>query len=394
MMTSNGSPRHRSRTLATARRQARRLLPAAVAIALALWLLLTLAPPKQPDSSEAAPSGTTAALPADSPAAPASRAPSRPPAEPLREPSAPESHDDEPDQTTQALQVVLRASWGSGPGSLGTNEPPEGAQTGPMSFAQAPCGALVVLDQANNRLKLFPPGRSPHSLSLPPGWFEDVALTNEGAIMLLDRLGEGRIVHLTPDGALSAETPLEGPLIATAGGVTGLVTRPDGAWVEVERRRMVHVAKPDGTPVENRTMLPGRPTHDGLNLLSAAIEPPGVVALFSKSAGPHNGAGRVLARPAFELPPLGIVLLEPDSTGRIFLVVHTALFESEAPFAVVREMLELVLLAADGRELARTSLRPGESGLEQFRKARLGADGTLYVLLCDEHGATMMGWQP
>ena len=71
------------------------------------------------------------------------------------------------------------------------------------------------------------------------------------------------------------------------------------------------------------------------------------------------------------------------------LAAHLARFEQQAPFGVLQERVEAVLLGPDGVEMDRVRLEAPRGALDQFRTLRLSPDGVLYHLYYDESGVSL-----
>jgi len=111
--------------------------------------------------------------------------------------------------------------------------------------------------------------------------------------------------------------------------------------------------------------------------------------VLARPASGHGDAPRLLAQVRFDLPVLSLVALGSDTAGRVLLAAHLARFRQVAPFDVIEERLEVVLLAADGREADRLRLPVSRGALDRFRSLFLGPDGLLYHLYFDETGASL-----
>jgi hypothetical protein len=165
--------------------------------------------------------------------------------------------------------------------------------------------------------------------------------------------------------------------------------RDDGVWVEVEHARLVRVADARGSPDRDRPQVSGRFSADGAFLLSAAREGRQAAVILARPAASPGELPRLFSRVGFSLPVLHLLALESDTAGRVLLAAHLARFQSQAPFGVLEERLEAVLLDPDGTEIDRVQLPASRGVLDQFRTLRFSPDGVLYHLYYDESGVSL-----
>ena len=120
---------------------------------------------------------------------------------------------------------MLSAPWGAGAGELGLITGRELVRIGPSGFDVAPDGMVVVLDQVNDRLALYPgrgaaPRRVPIAFSGAEG---DVAVGPDGGIYVLDQGPEPVVRRYEPSGAIAETTEID------ASGADMLRAGPSGA---------------------------------------------------------------------------------------------------------------------------------------------------------------------
>jgi hypothetical protein len=284
-------------------------------------------------------------------------------------------------------EVLVRAAWGSGPSDLGHTRPAEGAPEGPMSFAKGADGSLAVLDQVNSRVVLYPKGQSPRSLALPADTYQDIELDPRGGVILLDRLATQTVAFLDAEGHVRHTIPLVGPGIESGGMVSGLFARADGVWLEVEHRVSVRIADASGEPDPTRPAVDGRFSSDGQWLLSAAVDGRTTAKV---SVRPAKGTGAaVVTAVSFDEPVLGLMELDTDQAGRVYLVVHTFVEDPKDPSHILSEHVQAVVLGQNGTEVARRYLAVPTLPEEQFRPIRVGSDGSVYQLVLADAGATI-----
>lgn len=257
-----------------------------------------------------------------------------------------------------------------------------------MSFTVDAWGRVLVLDQVNERIQIFEEGRTPRSIPLPADSYQDIGVDRNGNPVVLDRLVRRTVETLQPGGDTLA-VPLEGGGVPEGGGTTAMFVRDDGVWIEVEHGRLVRVADAAGHPDQQRPAVPGRFSADGRWLLSAAREGQGAAVVLARPASDPGAAPRLFAHVRFALPVLYLVALESDPAGRVLLAAHLARFRPTRPFDVIEEHLEVVLLAANGREADRLRLPVSRGALDRFRSLFVGPDGLLYHFYFDETGASL-----
>jgi hypothetical protein len=282
------------------------------------------------------------------------------------------------------LETVVRARWGGKPGELGKRAANESNPEGPMSFAVDERGRAFVLDQVNSRVQVFEAGKAPKTVPLPSDTFQDVALAKNDGLVLLDRLSTGSVAFVDGTAKVTHEIALAGRGVSDAGDVTALFSREDGTWVEVKHQNLVRIADADGNPLEEREIVQGRFGENG-TLLRASKSGASSAFVAAKTA---SGVAP-LAKIGFDLPISEISALETDARGRIFLGANLVRESAFPPYDVEETAEVVVVLAPTGAELARVALPASTGAEESFRRVRVGADGALYQLAFDEHGATL-----
>lgn len=294
-----------------------------------------------------------------------------------------------PSQSGAQFETVLEIPWGDGPGQVGRRLADESAPEGPMSFVVTDDGRLVLLDQVNQRVQVFDPDQPPTSVALPADTYEDLDLDKDGNLVVIDRLARRSIETFGPDGKLLSSVALQGPGVPDGGGVTGLFSRPDGTWVEVEHQRLVRVADASGRADPDRPELPGRFSADGSRLLLASREGPQAVVILGRPADAPQQAPVLIARIGFSLPVWHLTGLESDHLGRIYLGALAVRERPVPPHDALEAHEEIVVLSAAGIELGRARLAAASGPEEQFRSLRLGGDGFLYLLRCAQAGVEL-----
>ena len=221
---------------------------------------------------------------------------------------------------TSTPGVVASAAWGSGRKDIGRSVPEEGNPEGPMSFAMAPDGSLVVLDQINGRLARYDKdGTRLSDTSIDAIYPQDIAVGMDGTTAVLDRLKDKNITLLDSEGKRVGLLPLEGEAIGETGGVTGVFVDGDDVWVEREHGTLVKVGKTDGTVAEEPEQMPGRPSRDGTLLLTAGIVEAAAGRIFVSAIDRSTRDHRFTRELRLEDVALYLVLLDSDKQGIIYV---------------------------------------------------------------------------
>lgn len=288
-----------------------------------------------------------------------------------------------------AANVIATFGWGSGDDALGRERQQEGNSEGPMSLTVAPDGTIVILDQVNQRLvKLDASGKRVGSTPIPVQAAQDVLVTKDGTSLVLDRLVDKTVAIIGPDGKPRGELLIEGKGLVEGGASTGLFNDGDDVLVEREHGDLVRIGKTDGKADTERGEVPGRPSKDGANYLTALIASAadGLVAVtaVSKSTLEH----RFTRQLSFGQPIVQLVMLDSDATGIGFVGANVELPGSTLDLPKVG----VVVLCLDGRDgavLGRALFAPNTVADETFRELTVSGDGSILFLRRTEQGAQL-----
>ena len=275
-------------------------------------------------------------------------------------------------------RTLLSAAWGSGPGQLGHVRPHEANPEGPKSFALTAEG-FAVLDQVNERVVRFDARGNPLGSVRVPATTDDLAVTKDGSMALLDRLVGKSVRVLDPQGRPLAEYSLEAAGIRTPGTTSGVFVEGDQVYVERNHGALVPLGTLDGRPPGGNE-LSGRPSKDGALLVSAGeiAAPRGQIYLnvFERAKQSLLFTRKIgLGAPVHQL-----VLLDTDARGTVYVgawIVRAG--EGDA-------VLVSCFASSDGRDLGQALLRVNEAPEESFRDFAVDADGTIVYALRGEHG--------
>lgn len=275
--------------------------------------------------------------------------------------------------------------WGSGPQALGRDRPQEANAEAPMSLVALPGGGSLVLDQVNGRLVRFDKdGRPTSTIKLPLQAPQDLAVARDGSIAVLDRLVDGAVAVLDPQGRPRGELKLEGKEIKEGGAVTGVFVDGNDVWVEREHETLVRLGDVKGKPDAARTTAPGRPSVDGKLWLGAGIIQPQegsffVTAFERGETQKHRFTRRIVAG----APIRALMLLDSDRFGTIY--AGFLLGDAQTP----GEVMVICLSPLDGRPQGRIEFPANEGPDETFRELTVADEGGVLFLARDDRGARL-----
>jgi len=266
------------------------------------------------------------------------------------------------------------AKWGAGLGELGRERPQEGNAEGPMSFAPAGNG-LVVVDQVNGRIARYDDkGRFERAQDIAKT-VQDVAVAKDGSTALLDRLGEKKITLLDPRGTKVGELPLS--KVGEPGLVTGVFVDGKNVYVEKEHGALVLLGTTDGRPPEEGKELSGRPSKDGTLLLTAGLSSAKEGKAYLNALDRKTNELRFARAIQFPRPAAAIVLLDSDAKGTIYFGVAAG----ADPAAHVA-----CLDSTDGHVIGRIVLPLSTTAEESFRDLAVNDAGQIIFALRTEEG--------
>lgn len=169
---------------------------------------------------------------------------------------------------------VIQAKFGSKADEIGVYFPPEARPLYPESFALSKSGEIYILDTANKRIQIFKNGKRIKTIPLPSeGYFEDIAITQDGRIIVLDNINEKSIFIIDSQGKVINKIPLEGDLISYAPEVTGIKVIDSGKWAGIWANvegSSVKLANLEGTETL-RVAVPGKFYNDGTRICDMKI---------------------------------------------------------------------------------------------------------------------------
>lgn len=348
------------------------LLVAVACAALVYWLA-------QPGRDEAAP-GQRITASAD--AQPHERQPTLARRPPLELPASTYSGSE-----TSEGRVLVSGSWGAAGGQFGRRQAQESNPEGPMSLQVDSKGGVWILDQVNRRVQRFDAAGKPlPPLSLDGTTAQDLALTDDGGALILDRLGpEPGVAVYDGDGRRVGKLDVVGGKVKEGGGITGIFTASGGTYVEDGHDDLVQVADADGKQSDLSETIPGRPTRDGKLYIKAGV--------IDKAAGRvYVQAHDLQKKLAWELPlnltrpVLHLLLLDSDLKGRVYLGAEVGI-EDPATHAMTDLATVVVRITPEGKLDGTLILPPSTAdAAESFRPLVVGGDGTIYHMVASASG--------
>ena len=289
-----------------------------------------------------------------------------------------------------AAGAFATATWGSGPGQLGRDRPQEGNPEAPMSLTLDPMGNAVVLDQVNNRLVRYgKDGKPAGSVPLTVQGAQDIAFARDGTAAVLDRLVDKTVALMDPSGKLLGELPIEGKGIEEGGGVTGVFVDGKDVYVEREHGDLVRIGDTTGKADAERPEIPGRPTRDGLSYITAGLTDAATGRVYVSSIARATLEHRFTRELRLGVLLHGLVLLDTDRAGVIYLGALAELPTGQPDPATKAVILLTCLDPLDGRPLGKAELPANTSADETFRELTVFDEGGVLFAQRTEAGVTM-----
>jgi hypothetical protein len=278
----------------------------------------------------------------------------------------------------RATSVLVTATWGSGTGQLGRTRPQEANPEAPMSLAAAG-DDLVVLDQVNARVVRFDARGAARGTARATPTTQDVAVTKDGGLALLDRLARKEVTLVDAQGNEIGKLPLAGKGIEDPGLVTGVFVDGDRVYAERGHGGLVLLGTTDGTKAIDRTELSGRPSRDGTLLLSAGITSPERGRLYLNVFDRTKNALRFTR--AIDVAPRvkSIALLDSDTRMTIYLGVVRGAGDAEEIRIACHDPV-------DGHELGAVTVPTSTMPEETFKDLVVMPDGRIVAAVRSEQG--------
>ncbi len=282
--------------------------------------------------------------------------------------------------------TLVELPWGSTGRAAGKLAGDESSPMGPMSFAVTAGGRIALLDQVNGRVLFIDPGSGAvEAVPIPSRTFDDVLVTRDGEIVLLDRLVGSKVVVLDPSGDVRAEVAVVGPGIPRGGEVTAMIGYEDGVWLERRHSTMVRVLDEKLEPCE-REVVAGRKAGGQARLVASLVEP-GVGLVLE---GSPDGPARVVLELGHDVSRL--VWAEVDGAGCIHAILHLVDRDAGQPARPVFERVVGVRLGPDLDVEAVLSSPYAITELEQFKEFEVTPAGEVYQMAFLDEGVAILFW--
>ena len=292
------------------------------------------------------------------------------------------------DLRAQGPSIVLELPWGDGEREAGRLDGDEAASEGPMSFSITPSGGTLLLDQVNERVLRFDAeGEQVGAYPIPGDTFQDICAAPGERMVLLDRLVRQSLLVLEADGSRGNEFGVLGPAIPEGGGLTAMLWRDDGVWLEYAHTHAVRALTPELEPAAGGVVA-GRPAREDGTALVAALDGEGGVRLGIERTG-QAVVSRTM-RLAMDVDR--IIWLEADEEGNVYLALHLVEY---APDGIGLWAEEVVVLRLDAR-LNDSGAFHSPHGIvqwEQFREFLVTPDGAVYQMAFTASGVVILRWE-
>lgn len=268
---------------------------------------------------------------------------------------------------------VLKTKAGAGIDEIGVYYPPEAAPEYPESFALSRDEEVYILDTANKRIQVFKKGKRIKTIKTPSeGFFEDIALTPDGKIVLLDNSVKESVYIIDSNGKILSIIPLVGELISYAPETTEVKVIESGKWagiwVEIELNS-VKIANLNGSKT-SRVAVPGKIFNDGTRVYETKIIGDATFMLYlyeKESLSKFDELSIFLNEYICGIAPIGT-----DEKGRIYL--HVILGGENCSFNYVLIVNSDLEIAGKFKILPSSVQHP----------LRVTKDGKVYQLYLDE----------
>jgi hypothetical protein len=266
-------------------------------------------------------------------------------------------------------------------GELGHIRPQEANPEGPKSFALTDDG-YVVLDQLNGRLVRYDShGKAKSTVNVSPTT-DDVAVTKDGKMALLDRLVDKSVSLIDKDGRKLGQLSLEAAGIKTTGTTTGVYIDGKNVYAERDHGGLVLLGTVDGQPPAEKAELSGRPSKDGSLLLSSGVVSTKQGTVYLNVFDRAKNTLRFTLKLAFGSVIHQLMFLDSDTRGTIYIGAWIV-----KPGDKNGDTVQVLCLSAtDGHRLGQTFLPVNQEPEESFRDFAVEPDGTIVYALRNADG--------
>lgn len=265
--------------------------------------------------------------------------------------------------------------WGRGPGRIGRSHAEEGHGETTLRLAVDARGTAYLLDAENGRVvRLLADGGVADDVRLPVKDPLDVAVTKDGNLALLSRSGrEGRVTLTGADGRPRGALDVPPDV---AGRARSVVVSGDDVYVESRSGEHHRVGDVSGNVAPSPTLVPGLPTRDGKAFVTAILPSPQAtdVHVFVLERATRAQRWSRLVRPSVAVE--GIVLVDTDMAGEVYLIVTGRPRDGEGP-----PVAELLCLEAERGDVVGSVALPVNLGPEVIADAKvLDGGGVVFTV--------------
>ena len=270
----------------------------------------------------------------------------------------------------RAGRTALFLPWGSGPGRAGLELGRDRATLGPSSFDVDRAGRIYLADPLQDRVAEFSRGRLVRQTAASIGARADIAVTDKGAVFVLDQdRTRVAVQRIDSGGRLGPSTSAGAGVIGqvrTVGeqGLADLLSQDRWSSVSADRSGALTVAGFSG----------GRPITGGRQLLRMITEE------YVRLGFVANGRVIDPIEVRFAHPLGELALAEPDGSSGYWVVVHV---RRDKPAADQYQVLHI----SGGRVVQTFAVGDRRfADTPPLSRFRLGRDGFLYQLVTSSAG--------
>jgi hypothetical protein len=256
-----------------------------------------------------------------------------------------------------------------------------------MSFTVAQDGSVWVLDQLNHRLQHFsrdgqPLGARNLALLTP----QDLTMTRDGRLLVLDRAAEKTVAVINPDGTERGRIALEGAGVTQTGSVTGVFADGDNVYVERQHGPLVRVGDTNGQSAAERDEVPGRPTRDGRAWVTVGVTDLATGRMYINAVARPSREHMYTRELLLNTEVRHVLMLDSDRQGVVYIAVamitRSGAVSADGGGGVETE--RVLLLCVDettGRPTGQATLPANTSAEETMRDlVALDEGGVLYAV--------------
>lgn len=283
--------------------------------------------------------------------------------------------------------TLVNGGWGNAISDFGRDD---GGADGPTSFFIDNNGRIYILDQKNQRIKVYSSsGVFQKAIGIDRKTVEDIAILPGGEIYLLDPILTKSLLKYSPNGKLSQQVKINGNFRYAS----SLQPQGNNIFVENEHTDMYKIVD-DGqvlTPDNQvRHKVHGRINkgRHGTFLTAKRVD----MRNFLINVVDSNGVEKLKIKTESKMDILQLLLLASDARGNIYAGMEII----EAGPAPDYDLLgaEIVVLKYDssGKLLGKIDL-PADNITVPYKNLDVDDNGNVYQLQTTEEGVKLVKWQ-